>query len=96
MADDRIDFSEETHCLERLIILDKAKRIPEFQILAKNLKSSTKRSTAQLALLRVVRHLLIKGGPNIKQAAQLEQEFFPYSNHAATLYSRKNYQKKNA
>lgn len=89
LAREIVGFGEETHALELLVILDKARKVAEFQTEAVRLKEESKRSVVQLALGRAVHHMLVKGVLTQKQAMQLEQEFFPNADHSKMLYQRK-------
>lgn len=89
MAQNILPFVEETHRLELLLVLCKAGKITEFQTLAEKYKNTCEIPVAELALTRVVHHLLLRGNISAKQVAQVESKFFPNSNRSATLYQRK-------
>lgn len=86
---EKVDFSAETHTLQLLTIFDKAQKIAEFKDAAIKFRDSTKKPIAKHALDRIVFHLLVKGKLPLKQASQIEQEFFPKANRAALVYGRK-------
>ena len=89
MAQTVLPFSEETHKLELLLVLCKAGYISEFQTLAEEYKDTCSVPAANLALTRVVHHLLLRGKVSPKQLSQIESKFFPSSKRSATLYQRK-------
>lgn len=95
-ASSLIDFDAETHSLEQLAVLDKAKNFSAFITLARKLKDSTRNSAAQLATLRMAHHFLIKGIQNPKQADRIKSEFFPGAKKPALVYQRNISQKKNS
>lgn len=96
MASTLIDFDAETHMLERLAVLDKAKNIPDFISFALKLRDSTKNSTAQLATTRMAYHVLIKGIPNPKQTDRIKSEFFPVAKKPTLVYQQSLSQKKHS
>lgn len=89
MAQTILPFSEETHKLELLLVLSKSNNISEFQSIADKYKDTCDIPAANLALTRVVHHLLLRGKISPKQVAQLESKFFPDAKRSATLYQRK-------
>lgn len=90
-----VDFSMETHMLEQLAILDRAKKVPDFIALAIKLRDRTKSSAARLATTRMAHHFLIKGAPDSKQADRIRSEFFPKAQKPKLVYQRAISQKKN-
>lgn len=96
MASSLIDFHIETHTLEQLMILDKAKKIPDFINLGIQLKNSTKYPAAQLATARIAHHLLIKRTPNFQQASKIKSEFFPKINEPSLIYQKNLSKKRNS
>lgn len=94
-ASSLIDFNAETHELEQLAILAKAKKVQSFIALAQKLKDSTSSSAAQLATTRMAHHLLIKGVPNSKLAAKIRSEFFPDAQASKLVYQQNLSRKKN-
>ena len=91
-----IDMDEETHALEQLVVLDRAKKVTHFIELAKNIKNSTGKSAAKLATNRVAYHLLVKGIPNPKQANQIKSEFFPQTSASGLVYQQTLFRKKDS
>ena len=89
MAKPLIVFSEETHQLELLLVLCKAGNIRNFQTIAENYQETCSIPVANLALTRVVHHLLLKGKLSPQQISLFESKFFPQTKKAATLYQRK-------
>jgi hypothetical protein len=53
------------------------------------MKETCKLPAANLSLMRVVHHLLLKAKLAPKQVSQIESKFFPQSNRSATIYRRK-------
>lgn len=94
MAQSAFTFENETHYIEYLIILGQAKRISQFIATGKQLKDSTKNSMAQLALIRTVQHIMLKGAANRKQLDQLKSIFFPGIRSKEVLISRKAEERK--
>ena len=94
MAQSTFPFENETHYIEYLIILGQAKRIGQFITIGKQLKDSTKHPMAQLALIRTVQHIMLKGAVNRKQLDQLKSIFFPGVRAKDVLISRKAEERK--
>lgn len=89
MAKTHISFDEETHILEHLLVLCKSNRIKEFVEIAEAMKEKCKLPAANLSLMMVVRHLLIKAQLVPKQVSQIRMKFFPRTKAAETVYRRK-------
>lgn len=88
MAKSLIPFKEETHKLEYLLVLCKSDRIVEFVEIAEAIKESCKLPAANLSLMRVVHHLLLKAKLSSSQVSQIEAKFFPQAKRSATIYRR--------
>lgn len=89
MAKSLIPFEEETHTLEYLLVLCKANRISEFMEIAETMKKTCKLPAANLSLMRVVHHLLLKAPLAPNQVSQIESAFFPQAKRSTTIYRRK-------
>lgn len=89
MAQSIFPFSEETHRLQMLLVLCKAGSIKEFQAIAEDYKDNCAIPAANLALTRVVHHLLLRGKLSSKQVATLESKFFPNTKKSGTIFQRK-------
>lgn len=89
MAKSLIPFEEETHTLEYLLVLCKANRISEFMEIAETMKKTCKLPAANLSLMRVVHHLLLKASLAPNQVSQIESAFFPQAKRSTTIYRRK-------
>lgn len=88
MAGSVVNFTSETHRLERLILLGQSKRIDEFCTEGTALIKSTKSPAAKLALSCIVHQLLIKEVPSGSQIKRLESLFSMERAHTANLYRR--------
>lgn len=96
MAKGQVSLAEETHMIEYLLVLCNSNRISEFITKAEAMKDTCKLPAANLALGRVVHHLLLRGKLEHKQISQIESKFFPKANRSATIYRRKLEKRKNS
>lgn len=94
MASTVVSLGDETHQLEYLLVLAKGNQITEFLSSAEKMKERCKLPTANLALTRVVHHVLLKDNLPPNYVAQIESKFFPNAIRSSTIYQRKIESKK--
>ena len=88
LASDIVEFGQETHEIERLLVLLQSKRIDCFHTDGKKLLKGASSPAAKLALCCVAQRLLTRETLSPSQARRIESTFFMGKNHAANLYRR--------